>query len=98
MNPADDAPWIRARVAPPRAGGATIERVGPLTPYLTQTIVEDALVAGRGSTVLLEIRSDDSTQVLRRLQRRVQLLTGHGIRVTVRSTQGSFANGTPGPA
>jgi hypothetical protein len=84
MIPPDEAPWIRARVFPPRCDDPVIERIGPLTPYMTQTIVEDALAAGRGSTVQLELRWAESPQVLERLRRRVELLTGRGIRVAVR--------------
>lgn len=79
----DDAPWIRARVVPPHCDESVIERIGPLTPYMTQTIIEDALACGRGTTVQLELRWAGSPQVLEQLRRRVELLTGRGIRVAV---------------
>ena len=78
-------PWIRARVEAADGSGAAIERIGPLTPYLTQTIVEDALSAGRGSTVVLDVRWDSPRQLLDALRRRVELLTNRGIQVMVRS-------------
>jgi hypothetical protein len=84
MIPPDEAPWIRARVVPPHCDESMIERIGPLTPYMTQTIVEDALASGRGTTVQLELRSAESPQVLERLRQRVDLLTGRGIHVAVR--------------
>jgi hypothetical protein len=87
MSATDDAPWIRARVVPPRCDHSVIERIGPLTPYMTQTIVEDALAAGRGTTVHLELRWADSPHVLERLRWRVDLLTGRGIRVAVRARE-----------
>jgi hypothetical protein len=55
---AADGLWVRARVVPARQGAAAIERVGPLTPYLTQMIVEDAVFGGHGSSVRLELRGD----------------------------------------
>ncbi len=88
MFPDDEAPWIRARVVPPCCDDSVIERVGPLTPYMTQTIVEDALAAGRGTTVQLELRWAEAPQVVERLRRRVDLLTGRGIRVAVRRRGG----------
>jgi hypothetical protein len=87
MTPPDEPTWIRARVLPPRCDDPVIERIGPLTPYMTQTIVEDALAAGRGTTVQLELRWPDSPQVLEKLRRRVDLLTGRGIRVAVRTPE-----------
>jgi hypothetical protein len=80
----DEAPWIHARVVPPHCDESVIERIGPLTPYMTQTIVEDALASGRGTTVQLEMRSPDPRHVLERLRRRVDLLTGRGIHVALR--------------
>jgi hypothetical protein len=80
----DEAPWIRARVVPPHCDESVIERIGPLTPYMTQTIVEDALASGRGTTVQLEMRSPDPRHILEHLRRRVDLLTGRGIHVAVR--------------
>ena len=58
-------PWIRARVVPASGVAGAIERVGPLTPYLTQTIVEDALAAGQGTTVLLDVRWADPSALVR---------------------------------
>jgi hypothetical protein len=85
MMPPVDAPWIRSRVIPPRRRESVIERLGPLTPYLTQTIVDDALASGRGSTVHLELMLADSLQLLEPLRRRVDVLTGRGVRVVIQS-------------
>jgi len=84
----DEVPWIHARVVPPHCDESVIERIGPLTPYMTQTIVEDALASGRGTTVQLEMRSPDPRHVLEHLRRRVDLLTGRGIHVAVRRRAG----------
>ena len=80
---AADGLWVRARVVPARQGAAAIERVGPLTPYLTQMIVEDAVAGGHGSSVRLELRGDAPRLTRLRLQRRVQLLAGGAVRVAV---------------
>jgi hypothetical protein len=84
MTSPDEAPWIHARVVPPHCDESVIERIGPLTPYMTQTIVEDAIASGRGTTVQLEMRSPDPRHMLEQLRRRVDLLTGRGIHVAVR--------------
>jgi len=78
-------PWIRARVVPGSGVSGAIERVGPLTPYLTQTIVEDALAAGQGTTVLLDVRWADPSALVEALRRRVEVLTSRGIHVALRS-------------
>jgi hypothetical protein len=85
---AKDTPWIRARVVPASGVSGAIERIGPLTPYLTQTIVEDALAAGQGTTVLLGLRGADPSALVEALRRRVEVLTSRGIRVALRSGEG----------
>jgi hypothetical protein len=85
---AREAPWIRARVVPGSGVAGAIERIGPLTPYLTQTIVEDALAAGQGTTVLIDVRWTDASAPLEALRRRVEVLTSRGIHVSLRSGEG----------
>jgi acyl carrier protein len=46
---------VRARVTPPGGRGAGVERAGRLTPYDAQTIVDDALYAGRGARLDVEL-------------------------------------------
>ena len=84
-----DTPWIRARVVPASGIAGAIERIGPLTPYLTQTIVEDALAGGQGTTVLLDVRWSDPSKLLESLRRRVEVLTSRGIRVALRAGEGT---------
>lgn len=80
MNPAATDVWVRSRVTPAREGSATIERVGPFTPYLTQTIVEDAMAGGPGTSVQLELWGDEVARLtILRLRRRVGLLAGSAI-------------------
>jgi len=81
---APSMPWIRARVVPADGIAGAIERIGPLTTYLMQTIIEDAMAGGRGSTVLLDVRWEDPSQLLETLRRRVELLTSRGISVSIR--------------
>ena len=85
---AKEVPWIRARVVPASGVGGPIERIGPLTPYLTQTIVEDALAAGQGTTVLIDVRWADPSALVEALRRRVEVLTSRGIHVALRSGEG----------
>jgi hypothetical protein len=68
-----------------------IERIGPLTPYLTQTIVEDALAAGQGTTVLIDVRWAEASALVESLRRRVEVLTSRGIHVALRSGGGGGA-------
>ena len=84
MTTAVEVPWVLARVVP-ACGASAIERVGPLTPYLTQTIIEDARAAGRGSTVRLELGQPASVEVMQAVRRRLQLLTGRDVRIAVRA-------------
>jgi hypothetical protein len=83
IAPLEDV-WVRSRVAPGREGAAAIERVGPLTPYLTQTIVEDAVAGGPGTSVRLELWGDDAGRLAQvRLRRRIALLAGSARKVVV---------------
>lgn len=76
---------VCARVIPnPRAGDAVFERVGWLTPYTTETILEDALHAGRGSRLVVTVPWDVSAAGLARVQRSFARLTTRGVDVCVR--------------
>lgn len=76
--------WVRSRVVPGHACVAPIERVGPLTPYLTQTIVEDATGRGPGTSVRLELWGAGAGHLTRlRLRRRVALRAGPSVEVAV---------------
>jgi hypothetical protein len=70
-----------------RAGhsSATLVRVGPLTSYLTETIVEDALAGGPGGRVEIELARADSTHMLRTLRLSLEALAARGITVEVRT-------------
>jgi acyl carrier protein len=82
---------VSARVLPnPRAGEFVLERVGWLTPYTTETILEDALHAGRGARLVVTVPWDVSAAGLARVQRSFAGLHPRGIEVCVR-------RGVPGP-
>ena len=84
MNPAATDVWVRSRVTPAREGSATIERVGPFTPYLTQTIVEDAVAGGPGTSVHLRLWGDEVARLtILRLRRRVGLLAGCAVHIDI---------------
>jgi hypothetical protein len=83
-------PRIRSRVLRASRSAAALERVGPLTPYLTQTIVEDALAAGPGSRVEVELSLADGTHLLWSLRVSLDALAARGIAVDVRTGGGAW--------
>ena len=88
-------PNVRARV---RRGGhtsGTLVRVGPLTSYLTETIVEDALAGGPGGRVEIELTPTDCAHLLRTLRLSLDALGARGIAVEVR-TAGPWRGAEPG--
>ena len=79
------APTVRARVLRPSRSSGTLVRVGPLTSYLTETIVEDALAGGPGGRVEIELTPTDSAHLLRTLRLSLDALAARGIAVEVRT-------------
>ena len=79
------APRVRASVLRAGHSSATLVRVGPLTSYLTETIVEDALAGGPGGHVEIELTPTDSAHLLRTLRLSLDALAARGITVAVRS-------------
>ena len=79
------APRVRASVLRAGHSSATLVRVGPLTSYLTQTIVEDALAGGPGGHVEIELSRVEGTHMLRTLRLSLDALAARGITVAVRS-------------
>ena len=78
----------RVRVSVLRAGQswATLVRVGPLTSYLTETIVEDALAGGPGGHVEIELSRAEGTHMLRALRLSLDALAARGITVAVHTS------------
>jgi hypothetical protein len=77
------APRVRASVLRAGHSSATLVRVGPLTSYLTETIVEDALAGGPGGRVEIELTPADGAHLLRTLRLSLGALAAHGIVVEV---------------
>ena len=78
-------PNVRARVRRGGHSSGTLVRVGPLTSYLTETIVEDALAGGPGGRVEIELTPTDSAHLLRTLRLSLDALAARGIAVEVRT-------------
>jgi hypothetical protein len=60
-------------------------RVGPLTSYLTETIVEDALAGGPGGRLEIELSRAPGTHMVRTLRLSLDALAARGITVEVRT-------------
>ena len=80
-------PNVRARVRRGGHSSGTLVRVGPLTSYLTETIVEDALAGGPGGRVEIELTPTDSAHLLRTLRRSLDALAARGVAVEVRAAR-----------
>lgn len=76
---------VWARVIP-AAGqpGAGVERAMRLTPYVAQTIADDAARAGRGARLELEVPPGTSDDGLAAIQGRFARLGARGVEVSVR--------------
>jgi acyl carrier protein len=72
---------VAARVVPTRGGA--IERAGWLTPYVAQSIGEDARRAGEGTRLELGVRSDTSDAHLARIVEQFAWLAAFGVAVKV---------------
>ncbi len=81
---------VRARVVRAGPSAPALERVGPLTPYLAETIVEDALAAGPGSRLRVELSRPDGTHLLRTLRLSLDALAARGIAVDIRAGGGAW--------
>jgi len=85
------APRVRASVLRAGHSSATLVRVGPLTSYLTETIVEDALAGGPGGRVEIELSRAEGTHLLRTLRLSLDALAARGITVEVRTASAGRA-------
>jgi hypothetical protein len=75
---------IRARIVSPAGeSSGALERTGWLTPYIAETIADDALRAGPGSHVELSVATD-ATGSLVRTQRQFARLGARDVLVTMR--------------
>jgi hypothetical protein len=85
------APNVRARVLRAGHSSGTLVRVGKLTSYLTETIVEDALAGGPGGRVEIELSPTDGAHLLRTLRLSLDTLAARGIAVEVRTAGAGWA-------
>ena len=76
--------WMRARVIPANGDGRCgIVRVVAFTPYAAETIADDALRAGRGAQLELEVSDDAAASGMAAIAERFALLGARGIKVNV---------------
>ena len=76
---------VRTRVVPPSGKPGTIlHRTALLTPYIAETIGEDALRAGRGAGLELTVAADATAADVARVQEQFVWLGNRGVRVNVR--------------
>src|SRR2546426_6475601 len=75
--------WMRIVPAPGQASGGLL-RGGWLTPYVAETIVDDALRSGPGSRLEISVPANVSDAHLAELRQRFTWLAERGVRVSVR--------------
>lgn len=81
VEPAPSYAWVR--VLGPRAETATMQRAGWLTPYTAETIVEDALRAGRGARLEVTLAAAATDVIVTQLRDDFAWLRDHGVQVSV---------------
>ena len=69
---------FRARIV---AGGESVERVWPLTPYEVEVIIEDALRSGREARLELVMPAGGDASSLWEARRHFRRLAARGVRV-----------------
>jgi len=85
----EDVATGRVRVTGPK--GLVLERSGALTPYLLESIMDDARRSGRGTTIAISVTGPITDERLTDLGARLAPLERRG--VTVRLARRSEANG-----
>ena len=79
---------VWSRVVPSTSGAGVVERAGTLTPYLAETIAEDAARAGRGARVELTVPAHTGLDGLAALEARFATLPARGVDVWLRRRGG----------
>jgi hypothetical protein len=79
----ESAPVASARIRVRAASGSTIERAGPLTPYLIEAVREDARRAGVGATVSILVTGHSSDVAIEHVARRLEGLVQRGVGVRI---------------
>lgn len=91
-------PFVRCRLVPAKRTRGQLLRAVALSPYETQLIVEDALRAGTGARLTLELADVPDASVCDAVREQLSPLTRRGIQVRVRCDRGECRHGTPGAA
>ena len=60
-----------------------IERVGPLTPYALQLLLEEAMFVGAGAKLELGVPADSDERLLETTRQQFARLASRGVEVTV---------------
>lgn len=94
-TPADATPalvWSRIVAPSGDGGGAGLQRAGALTPYVAETIAEDALSAGRGARLEVTVPASTNDAGIAWVQSQFAWLGQRGVQVSVhRDYQGLAA-------
>ena len=80
----DDALLVSVRIVPGRERTSDLHHTGALTPYLAQTIAEEALRAGPGTRLEVSVPTDVSEEAFRRLEDRLAWMRERDIKLRVR--------------
>lgn len=89
--------WVRAVITLPGGAGTGIARVGPLTRYVAEVIIEDALRAGRGARLEVELAEDVTDAEVALLGRHFAHLGARGVEMRLhRFERAVFSGGKQG--
>lgn len=81
----ESGPFVRATLELPADGAhRAVERGGPLTPYVVQEIVDDAMHAGAGASLDVCVAGSAAEEWLERLRQVRERLSARGIEVHLR--------------
>ena len=91
-------PLVRARILPAGEARALTVRAAGFSPYETQLIAEDALRAGPGARLAVELAGVLDPSACEALRAALAWLTRRGIQVRVRCDRDECGHGAPGAA
>lgn len=82
--PMEQGTFVRASIAPANEPNAVLERAGWLTPYLTETIAEDARRAGPGARLDVRVISTAANGLVAALERALGRVRASGAAVSLK--------------
>jgi hypothetical protein len=91
-------PLVRSRVVPAGRARGQVLRTAALSPYETRLIVEDALRAGPGAKLAVELADVPDASVCNAVRDQFASLARRGVQVRVRCDRDECRHGTPGAA